>query len=273
MASEFDPLVYTRGPVLDVPSAYSLAVAILSAVPEGDARGEGIRAAAQALRDKTVALREAWTANVKHVSIDRRPVDNVADASWRAVSLALEATSLLQGTDEDDALARRSTALLGRLFPNGLSFTQGSFTAQWAHADRLLNDIDEDGLAEELEALVGARYLGFVRRAHTAYGEALKITEPSEAAPGGLREPKRDVERALQDYVFALFGQHRPSDAANHSLLRRALAPIDAMREEQARRAASGGDAPTGGDDTDTPPPAPEPEPDGPPDEPIPVIE
>jgi len=81
MASEFDPLVYTRGPILDVPSAYALAVAILSAVLEGSARGEGIRAAAQALRERLVRLRDAWTANVSHVSIDRRPVDNVADAS------------------------------------------------------------------------------------------------------------------------------------------------------------------------------------------------
>lgn len=50
-------------------------------MPEGPARGEGIRAAAQALRERLVRLRDAWTANVSHMSIDRRPVDNVADAS------------------------------------------------------------------------------------------------------------------------------------------------------------------------------------------------
>lgn len=270
MAEPFDPSVYVRPPVVDVPAAYSLGVALLAAVPGGEDRDSRARRAARTLRGAVVNLRDAWTARVKLESPDRRGFDVVADSSWRALSWALQSVALVSGTPEDDARATRARAAIAKLFPGGLEFTQLEFASQWAHADRVLAEIDAEALERELDDLVGRRYLAFVRRAHAAYGAALKITEPAELATVGVREPLRAVQVAIQEYVFALFAEHPPSDARNHSLLREALAPIDALRASQERgRTPSGGapGAPAG-------PPGPAaPEPIGPPPEgPIPNV-
>ncbi len=84
-----------------------------------------------------------------------------------------------------------------------------------------------------------------MRRAHAAYGDALQITEAADEAPAGVREPKRQVEVAIQEYVFALFAEHRPSVPKSIPILKKALAPIDALRAEQARRQSATANATT----------------------------
>ncbi|WP_157068754.1 hypothetical protein [Sandaracinus amylolyticus] len=265
MTTEFDPNLYTRAPATDVPGAYSLGVAVLAAVPTDASRDSRVRASARALRASVIALRDAWTARVKIGDPDRRAFDAVADASWRALNWALESITLITGTPADDARATRARAMLERVFPDGLAFTQLTYTSQWAHADRLLAQIDADGLGAELDRLVGAPYLAFIRRAHASYGEALRITEAADAATVGVREPLRALQVAVQEYVFALFAEHPPSNPENHPRLRKALAPIDAFRASQQR--AEPATRPAG-------PPGPAaPEPAGPPpSDPIPEV-
>ena len=124
--------------------------------------------------------------------------------------------------------------------------------------------------SEAIDQIIHPRHLRFVRRAHAAYGEALNITKKAKVAPGGVREPKRRLELAITQYVYALFASHPPAEPENEPLLREALAPIDELRAKQQRSPA--------------PPPAPvpptdpvldpEPEPLGPPPtNPIPDIE
>lgn len=270
MSGDFDPNLYTRAPAVDVPSAYSLGVALLAALPSDEDRSSRVRASARTLRASIVALRDAWTARAKLGSPDRRAFDVVADSSWRALSWALESLALITGTPEDDARATRASAMIARLFPEGLAFTQLAYTSQWAHADRLLSQIDADALGTEIDRLAGAQYLGFVRRAHAAYGEALRITEAAEAEVVGVREPLRAVQIAIQEYVFALFAEHPPSQARHHAKLRRALAPIDALRASQSRAPIAPGETPIA---PPGPPGPAAPEPAGPPPtDPIPDV-
>lgn len=216
-----------------------------------------------------MALRDAWSASAKRGVHDRRAVDIVADASWRSTSFALTAKTLLSGTPEDDDEAARAAKLHARLFPDGLTFTQLTFTSQWAHADRLLSDMEKEGLTKELDKLIGKEHLAFIRRAHAAYGDALTITEAAKEAVGGVREPLRGVQVAIQEYVFALFAEHKPSNPKNHALLQKALAPIDEHRA-QADAAPSTSTPATPVE----PVVEPGPEPVGPPpDEPIPDVE
>ncbi|MCC6875944.1 MAG: hypothetical protein IT378_16675 [Sandaracinaceae bacterium] len=235
MTTEFDPSLYVRGVVADVPSAYSLGVSLLSAVPSEEERDSLVRRSARDLRRSVVALGDAWREAAKAGRADRRPYDAAADASWRALSAGLDMVGAITGTPEDDARAVRARSLSQRIFPEGLAFTQAPYTTQWAHAERILEEIDGSGLDRELEELIGPRPLAFVRRAHAAYGEALTITQPADGSKVYLREPLRGVQLAIRQYVFTLFAVHPPEDPKNASLLKAALAPIDAHRAAQAR--------------------------------------
>ncbi len=274
---------YTRVPIMDVPTAYSLGCALLAAVPTGKARTELVRAAARTLREALVMLRDSWTASLKYGPADRRAFDVVADASWRALYYALFALTLLSGDPDDEETAKLASEIVARLFADRLTFTQLQYTSQWAHADRLINDIDaapEPGsgqkkpLADTIDKLVGRRFLAFVRRAHLAYGEALEITKAGTEAPGGVREPKRRVEVAIIDYVIALFAALRPneSDQGRQTVLQ-ALAPIDKVRAEQSRSPAPQPvTRPAEPSEPALPPPPPEPA-GPPPSDPIPTVE
>jgi hypothetical protein len=235
MTTEFDPSLYVRGVVADVPSAYSLGVGLLSAVPSSEERESLVRKSARQLRRSVVTLGDAWRAAAKAGRVDRRPYDLAADASWRAVSAGLDMVGALTGTPDDDARASRARALSQHIFPEGLAFTQAPYTTQWAHADRILQEIDASGFDRELEELIGPRPLAFVRRAHAAYGAALQITQPDESSKVNLRDPLRGVQLAIRQYVFALLAVHPPEDAESIPLLKAALAPIDAHRASQVR--------------------------------------
>lgn len=197
---------------------------------------------------------------------------------------------LRSGTPEDDAAAKEASKIIARIFADKLTFTQMTYVRQWAHADRLLADIDaapeaddeaDEPLAATIDRLLGTSALAFVRRAHAAYGEALEITKAAKEAPGGVREPKRRVEVAIVQYALTLFAVHPPntSDETN-ALLAKALLPIDEVRAAQSSTPKPSADQP-GADQPGTdqptvvdPIPAPPDEPMGPPpDEPIPVID
>lgn len=278
MADEiFDPNLYTRPPILDVPSAYSLGISLLTVVPAGKLRTATIRQAALGLRESVIFLGDAWTASLKYGPADRRAFDVVADASWRSLYYALHSVAMIANDPDDPEAAKLAQQILARFFPNRLEFTQTPYLSQWAHSDRLIKDFDakpekDEGRkhpwAKTIDELVKPRHLAFVRRAHAAYGEALNITKEAKQAPGGVREPKRRVELAIAQYVFALFASHPPADPKNEPLLRKALAPIDELRDKQERSPAP---APNPSID---PVLDPEPEPLGPPPEdPIPDIE
>jgi len=197
---------------------------------------------------------------------------------------------LRSGTPEDDAAAKEASKIIARIFADKLTFTQMTYVRQWAHADRLLADIDaapeaddeaDEPLAATIDRLLGTSALAFVRRAHAAYGEALEITKAAKEAPGGVREPKRRVEVAIVQYALTLFAVHPPntSDETN-ALLAQARRPTAEVRAAQSSPPKPSADQP-GADQPGTdqptvvdPIPAPPDEPMGPPpDEPIPVID
>jgi hypothetical protein len=248
MSDELDLSLYTRSPQVDLPSGYALGIALLSAVPKEVPSGSPARAAARRLRSALMTLSEAWRAREKLGPVDRRPFDAVADAAWRALNFRLEAAAQLSGTPELDEIATEARTLLGQLFTSGLAFIALPYPSQWAHADRLLQAIDKDGLARRVDRIAGEPYLAFVRRAHEAYGAALRITAAASddevEVGGGVREPLRRVQVAIQEYVFAVLATLPPSKASNVSILRRAFAPIDAHRTAQAKARVPGAPEP-----------------------------
>lgn len=97
--------------------------------------------------------------------------------------------------------APRATVLLQTLFPTGLDFLKLPYAEEWAESERRLAMIKRDGLASELEALAGKPYLPAVKKAHTAYGAALGITDKKAATVDAVRvvEPLRASAFVLSD--------------------------------------------------------------------------
>ncbi|MCX4243366.1 hypothetical protein [Paraliomyxa miuraensis] len=150
----------------------------------------------------------------------------------------------------DDSDRLRSTALALRLFPGGLSFTQLKFVEEHAHSERLLQIIDEEDLRDDLDRLVGERFMEELSAAHADYGVVLGITSAPKAEPPvvSMLERLRELTQAIVDYALQVLAYSR-THADHLALAQRALEPIDVFREA-ARRASSNGRRPSDGEAT-----------------------
>lgn len=94
-AQDFDASPYLRPPRLDVPQAFSLAVALLHALPK--AADSGVRRSAKALRKATLALQVLWAARQRSLPApkpsDKVTVDNRIDTAWGALKLRIKSSS------------------------------------------------------------------------------------------------------------------------------------------------------------------------------------
>jgi hypothetical protein len=129
------------------------------------------------------------------------------------------------------------------LFPDGLAFLQLAFNREHAESERRIRLIEERGLAKDLAKLVGDSFLGVLRAAHEAYGDALGITKATSvpAAPVVVVELLRELVDAISNYALQLLAL-----ASDHPEKRDAIAlalvPIDEFRTAAGRRASNGVD-------------------------------
>lgn len=267
VAIELDPSRYLRAPVVDVPGAVALGIALLSST-ERSLSGAPAKSAKQ-LRSRVVALQAAWgeqQAAPSATSVDPRPADQRLDRAWGAVGRRLESLAELP---ESVPEARLAAALHARLFPEGLAFLALPFEKQWAESERRLARIDADPEAKKLGSLVGEFVLVELREAHAAYGRVLGITAAKvEPAPRALlAEPLRAVTQSIASYALQVVAAAH-AEPSLAPAARKALRPIDDLRAAQARRTAAGepkviagdgtGPSPAGVSPTTPVPPAPE---------------
>ena len=238
----FDPAPYLRTPRLDVRQAFSLAIALLAALPKDASTGS--RRAAKQLRKVTVALQQLWSARERSLTlaktVDRVAADNRIDIAWGALKMRVSGCAMLP--QAASPLVARAEALETQLFSRGMGFLKAAVEAEWAVSEELIARIDKDDLAGEIDAVAGPEYLAEVRAAHIAYGEALGITK-AHAAPEGvatLLEPLRAVVAAIGDYALQIVATVDREDAASIKTAKNALHPMDRYREGAARRAAKG---------------------------------
>jgi hypothetical protein len=246
MSDDFDPTPYVRPPQCDVASGFALGVALLSAVPKG--APENVRKAAKKLRTATVDLRQAWSSSGRSAPMDKRPADIRVDKAWGALYSRLDAYASLPAGEHKRA--KRAAELLDVIYPDGLQFLTLPYNAEWAEGEKRLKLIEEDELAEDIDALAGPEFLAEVRKAHRIYGEAIGVTRPAaEAKRANLVDPLRALGRAITQYalqVIAMVDDEKPESIA---LVKRALRPIDDHRADAAHRVARA-------DKEDQPPPA-----------------
>jgi hypothetical protein len=240
---DFDASQCLRPPRLDVRQAFSLAIALLRALPK--APEAGVRRSAKALRKAAVALQVLWAARERALkavkSVDKVAGDNRIDTAWGALKMRISGYAMLPPAAYPRAA--RAEAQDKTLFPSGMSFLKAPMEAEWAVSEQLLEQIDDDKLATEIDAVAGPDFLVEIRAAHTVYGEVLGITKahtvPEDVA--ALLEPLRAVVRAIGDYAIQIVASVDREDAASIKVAKNALLPMDRYREGAARRAAKGG--------------------------------
>jgi hypothetical protein len=249
----FDPTPYVRRPIADVATAVGLTARLLRLVPSG--AGAEVKRRARDLRGATVGLQKAWAQVIETRPEDRRPADLEVDHAWGGIHGRLESYGNLPSAAFPRAA--RAGELLDLLFPDGMTFLQLPYEAEWAESDKRLRLIDDRHLEPELIELCGADFVAYLKSAHKQYGRVLGTTAarlPAETAPT-MVEPLRRVTQAISRYalqVAATVDETRPETVR---AARTALSPLD---EHRARSAASGSGQ-AAGTDGDVQPGAPTP--------------
>lgn len=228
---------YVTAPRLSVPTGVSLGIALLSATPKP--APQAVRRAAARLRDSVVTLQQGWRRQIAAGLVllaTPREADTRVDRAYRALSMRLEALTLLHADAGPDVQAAEKAHQ--RLFPDGLRFLTLPYPQQWAHCDRLLSTLaDDEELAADVERLAGETTLGEVRAAQQAYGEVLGITSAREAVDAvSVQEPLDAVREAIIGYALQIIAM-QSDDASRLPAARKALAPIDELRAAQAAAA------------------------------------
>jgi hypothetical protein len=237
----FDPSPYLRPPKLDVRQAVALAIALLSALPKSPT--DGMKRTARAMRKATITMKKAW-AQKRRVQGTSKPADKVKadrriDTAWAALKMRIDACAFLP--IEAHPMAPRAGEISQMLFPKGLEFLTLVMDKEWAESNQLLERIEDEGLAAELDAIAGPAFLAEIRAAQVAYGEALGITKAHEAPAETetLLEPLRELVSAIGDYLLQVVASVDREEAATIRAARAALVPLDRFREGAARRAGS----------------------------------
>ncbi len=249
MSISFDPSPYTRAPLLNVASAVTLGTALLAALPKKpEAR---IAKAAKRLQAAVAELQQVWKeSDAKVEADDSRSADQAIDNAYANLFARLQAYAALDS--EHHPRANRAAELASVLFPTGLAFLKLPYAEEWAESQKRLDRVESDGLAKELDELAGKEFLAEVRRLHIAYGVAIGVTQAkkmpaTEAAKPG--EPLRKVAQAVVLYASQVSSLYDPDEPETLDLIRRCLAPIDDLRQAQARRSSATGEV--------SPPPVP----------------
>ena len=100
--------------------------------------------------------------------------------------------------------------------------------------------IDELGLADELEALLGAELPPLLRSKHEAYGQALGIGDSvDEPDTRAIQEGITRLAHALVDHGRLTVGWVRPDDAESVAAFHEAMRPIDRPRASFFGRASA----------------------------------
>jgi len=224
MPPAFDPSLYATVPTRTPAGTLSLARGLLSAASvETDER---LTRRVAKLRKAAKLLQATWVEAGRPAAAgeDPRPFDATLDRCWSALRTRLEGCVQLG----DDDYAPRATVMISTLFPTGLDFLKLPYAEEWAESERRLAMIKTDGLASEVEELAGAPYLPAIKKAHSAYGTVLGITDKKATVTATARVvgPLRELQAAIGAYVRAVVGQVEEDDEESVAAAQGQLEPV-----------------------------------------------
>jgi len=234
----FDPTLYTRAPILTIATAITLGRALVEGCPQGAPLE--VKKAAKKLKNVTDAAQDAWAARQREQGEgseeDSRLIDQVADNVWSAARSRLQAYALLPV--KDFPKAARAGELVVKLFGgDGLSFLKEAYPVQLSSMSTLLQRIDEEGLAEEINELAGPEFLQAIRKVLPRYKAMVNaMLKRDEASGQNLLEHVRAVQRAVVVYATKVCATVDDDDEGSIKAAEEALRPIVKLREAASAR-------------------------------------
>lgn len=187
-------------PRFDAAGAVALGEKLLQVASAEPGLTRAVKRAKDALEEELGQLRRAAAARLAFASAGDPAVvaeaDRSLDACWTALYDWLTGFSKLP---EDIAEALEARALLGELYPDGLSFILLPYELEWNQSDIRLARIAET-LGDRIRGLGGNVFIDALRRSHDAYGKLLGLPRP--VAPREAGTPS--VAEALESFASAL---------------------------------------------------------------------
>jgi hypothetical protein len=155
----------------------------------------GLRAAAAARLAARLAA--AGTGDVGPTPEIVADADTALDTCWTALHDWLTGFAKLPDTHAETVEAR---ALLGELYPDGLSFILLPYELEWGQSDLRLGRIASESLGERIRKLGGAVFIDALQAAHWQYGKLLGLPRLPTAAEGG----RPSTGQALESFASTL---------------------------------------------------------------------
>jgi hypothetical protein len=248
----FDAETYSTVPTQNAALTIALARRLIQQMPASVAADPAVAVAANRMRSRAAALRTERLKQLEQTAaVDKRPFDQAEDNAWRALY-----GRLVPYVDVGVAGAPEAATLLQSVFPKGLTFSTLKYPEQWEESERLLQRIDQQGLATQLDQLSGPAFLAAVRAAHQAFGAALGLTQPTAPPPAAaaIAETLRALRDAIRFYsrrVVALADEEAP---ATVTVVEAALAPLREAQAALRQRRARGEPDPEPADEGELPP-------------------
>jgi Family of unknown function (DUF6261) len=240
MSVPFDPTPYVRAPIITVSSGVTLALAVADACPAG--APVAVKKAQKRLWTTAEKARDDLAARNRALGVyseeDSRALDNEADRCWGGLRMRLQALAMLPAARYPRA--RRAAELEAKLFGEGTEFLKAEYTVQGPAMAAILQRIDEDKLAAEVDALAGPDFLKALRDVQPRYEAMVSERLRRDKALGqNLLETTRALQAAIVNYATKLIATIDDEDPESVEAVRVALLPIDNFRKDAARPASS----------------------------------
>lgn len=262
----FDPTPYQRAPRGNVRGILSLSRSLAELAPRD--RSDTIARTAVALDHVIAEVEDGLTVRRRESAptdvSDELALDGCTDALWAAVRNGLEAkvsfahpglsvvlakhgkrsataTALRQGQEQ----ATRARTLATKLFgAEGLAFTQQTYPVQAESMREILRLIEEDGLADELDALLGPHLLVALRACQAEYETMVEARMSRDARKTtDLARLRGKLQRAISRYCSAVLTLLDENEPDTLTLVLGALRPLEVHRAQMiAAKPASPGD-------------------------------
>ena len=242
MTRKIDPADRLALPRLSAAEATALTRKLLVAFEDERSRKKApklpklVLKTAKKLEGSVVALEAALESRVGTAEAPKegQAADLVMDRAVHALHGFLESWATIPDTQPENGEAQ---GILDALFKDGLSILKLRYAAEWAEVKALLAAADADGHAATIGKLGGKRILDSVRKAFTAYGEALGITVAGTATPGAsVAEPRRALLGAIKAYVrhvSTAFDEDEADEVARRDSLLLPLASWESARRSK----------------------------------------
>lgn len=257
----FDAVPYLSVPLLNARSLISLSLALEALMPAD--RSDPVEHAAKQQAREREALEQVLDSRTRAVPeqilAGETELDIAVDGAWvytrdglrqrqiyarpgfKTLAAAQGEGAVIDYAAQVDA-AERAAALYKRLFgAEGLSFLRTRYPEQGAATASLLRIIEEDGLAQELDALVGPGTVAMLKDLQVRYEAMVEARAARERGGGdGLKQQSARLRQAISLYALSLCGTVDAKHPETVAQVADALRPILNSRAEQ-RRPGSGG--------------------------------